>query len=169
MSDLFQIDKKQSSELSEDKARALLLHKMATKKGLYRKNKEELIHIYNKGLPKTYKKCISPSDSKYIVILQYVNCLLSKLKLPPITTLTEFKDIKKTDLVSIPNSLEIVTTESNNFLKYFTKKELWFQYRKTRKAYHVTLLRTLLKKIGYNLISYQKTVKYKRTRHYSII
>ncbi len=112
-------------------------------------------YIYTKK-PKNPK--VNNNDIKYTTVLKFLNKLLEQLNMENIINITEFKNIKRNDILS--NQCKIIINNNiDELCKAFGKVKLDYYNRNIRKAYMATLLRKLVTLCGYTLESRRKDKK----------
>lgn len=100
----------------------------------------------------------TPEDKKYNVVLDLFNKILNAVEKPSIKTLIEFTDFPRDLMIS--DVCKNIVDQNMNFIfeNGFTRSECK-TYCKVVKNPHITILRAILKKIGYDLSGGQKNVK----------
>lgn len=109
----------------------------------------------NDKLEKTINK-INDSDTKYQVLLKFVNCILNNLNRPTIIKLTEFADIDRQDIIRNENN-ECLNKMEREIFKYFDKKKSGWYRRNIVEHYILTFLRYACDDIGYDFTYIHKT------------
>ena len=112
-------------------------------------------YVYTKK-PKNPK--VNNDDIKYKVVLKFLNEILEQLNVEDITNITEFRNIKRNDILSDQCKI-IIDNNIDNLCGAFGKVKLDYYNRSIRKAYMATLLRRLVTLCGYSLESRRKDKK----------
>lgn len=95
---------------------------------------------------------------KYNLALKFVNKILTNANKPPITQLTEFKDVIRQEIVADKN-LQALTEMEKDIYTYFDKTKCGF-YRKSNN-YVFNCLRGVLRQIEYKIMNIEqdRTIK----------
>ena len=143
----------------EDKIKALELQNNYTTKQL---NDQLLDELYNKFIRKTGKgNCyikkseyikIENTSEKYKVVILFLNDILTILGKQKITEITEFIDIKRSDLIK-DECKNILKNHLNVLIEQFGKSKLHYSQRNDIDTYILTVLRKITTLCGYNLQS----------------
>jgi len=96
------------------------------------------------------------SDEKTTIILQLLNNILTVLGNDQINNFTDFKNIKRDDLLK-PEILEVVNELEPAILKYYDKRVMGYYIKHTQKEYSVNFIRKALDQLGYKLSSKKVT------------
>ena len=105
--------------------------------------------------PKNSK--ISKDDEKYKVTIEFLNNILEVLGKKEIKEITEFKDIKRDDLLN-DSCKKILDKHLDNIVKQFGKTKIYYCNRKNITTYILTILRNIITLCGYSFIS-KKIIK----------
>jgi hypothetical protein len=137
----------------------------------YRENCNKGVYV---STPKTDK--VNKTDPKYVLTLEILNAIFKTLNKDIIEDITEFKNIKKNDLIK-KECMDIINSYINNIVESFCgddvdEKILLFRRTKGKNGV-INITRMMVINCGYKFISKQKNVpikkdNYIRVRYYFI-
>ena len=104
---------------------------------------------------KINNKKIDKNSPKYKLTLDFINDLMVQMGKERIKNLTEFKDIKRDDLLT-DECNEIMERYLERFISTFGKTTIIYRTKNKVGAYILTLLKSTVSHIGYNFIPKQK-------------
>ena len=142
----------------EDKLKILGLDEKLSRKQLsddvleilYEKKKKDEskpksgIHIKK---PKVVK-IINKNDTKYKLVLEFLNAILVKLDKKPIEDITQFKKIKRDELLK-PECNEILNQYLDRLAEVFGRTVICYRMKNNIETYLLTVLRNIVTNIGY--------------------
>lgn len=121
------------------------------------KNKEQDNEKLKSGIyikkPKNPK--IDKNSEKYKVTLEFLNAILKILGNNEINDITDFKDIRRDDLLK-PECKKILDDYLEKIIEQFGKKKLCYSMRYNIETYILTIIRNIVTLCGYNFISGKK-------------
>ena len=102
------------------------------------------------------KKC-NINDQQYIVLLKFLNIILTNINKPNIKKLEEFKNIDRLDIIKEENEKSLNDMEDEIYKHYDKAKCGWYR-RKSTKSYILTFIRYACNIIGYSFQYNQKDI-----------
>ena len=114
---------------------------------------------------------MSTISSKSLILLSFVNRILTNLGRPSITILTDFKEIDRDDIIKDINTL-LIDELSSEIFKEFSKIKCDWYSRKKIKNYIMSLLRYMCVDVGLKFVYIKKDIstrigdKTYRSTHY---
>ena len=114
-----------------------------------------------------------PQDHpKYLMTLKLVNAILTSNNLPTVPLLTDAKQLFR-DFFIAENANQIVDDLLPEILTVFTKHEIALERKFDTLSYLLTLLKAMIKNIGYNLVKKTKRTQKNNVaqthRYYGIV
>lgn len=91
------------------------------------------------------KRNIDETNPKYLILLEFLNKILVNINKQPITSVFEFKNIDRLDIIKEEN-LRIIEEMEDKICKHYNKKNCGF-YRKTN-SYVLTILKGMCRELG---------------------
>ena len=126
---------------------------------LIKKQKEQILSNKktNINIKKTKKTKIDCNDNKYIITMEFLNAILKIIGKIKINDITEFKDIRREDLLK--NECKDVLEEYlNKIIKCFGKTKIAFRNKDIVNLYILTVIKCLCMECGYNFKSCKKII-----------
>jgi len=114
--------------------------------------------LYNKLKTKLKKEEIKPTlpklktnndDPKYIVLLKFVNQILTNINKPNITALEQFENIDREEIIK-PINMETFSNMENEIFEHFDKVKCGWYSRNKLKNYILTFFRYACGILGYS-------------------
>ena len=105
---------------------------------------------------------ISKNEQKYIIILKFINAILTVLGKNNINDITGFKNIRRDELLK-PECRAVLDQHLDNIVAVFGKTNILYDKRFKIKLYTLTVIKRTSKLCGYTLKSTQKQ-GYKRNK-----
>lgn len=139
-----------------------------------KKSKNES-NIYIKKPKKTIK--LDHNSEKYKVTLKFLNALLTCIGMPEINNLTDFKEVRRNDLIK-EECEKILDNHLEDIIKQFGRTTILIRNRNVKKAYIITVIKSIVLDCGYAFKSESKMnstimdhgrYDVKLTTYYSII
>ena len=119
----------------------------------------------------TKQVIVSDSKQKYAACLKFINEILKNIGSPEIKDLTDFKNIRREDIISEPNK-KVLEEMSEELFVYFNRYLFGWYRRSTTKNYILTFIRKMCNDLGLELVSVTKHHKKNKrdgfTLYYSI-
>lgn len=109
----------------------------------------DIISLQNKK-KENYDQLNNVYKDKYKIAIKLVNKILSNIGKKKINSLTDFKDIKREDIITESNK-KTLEEEADELFKYFDKSAFGWYRRKTTKNYILTFLRKMCNDLGLSL------------------
>lgn len=103
------------------------------------------------------EKC-NTNDPKYVVLLEFLNCVLANIGKKKINKLEDFKDIDREDIIKDINKNLLEGHMGNKLYEHFDKVACGWYRRKLTDTYILSFLRYACRIIGYPFEYYQKDV-----------
>jgi hypothetical protein len=125
------------------------------KKEIHPKQKKNGIYVKK---PKNSIK-IDKNDNKYKVTLEFLNALFKVINRKTINDITEFKDVKRDDLLK-ENCKKVLDEYLEKIIKQFGKTKIAYRNKNLIDIYILTVIKSLASECGYNFKS-QNKMKYK--------
>ena len=99
-------------------------------------------------------KCekINSESEKYKVTLNFLNGLLKNMNKEEINDITQFKNIKREDLLK-ESCNQILNEHINNIIQQFGKSKIRYNMRNKRNCYVLSVIKYLVSFCGYNFVS----------------
>ena len=97
-------------------------------------------------------------DPRYVVLLKFLNCVLTNIGSKNIKKIEEFKDIDREDIIRDVNKILLDGNMGDELYKYFDKAACGWYRRKQTETYILSFLRYSCKNIGYSFEYYQKDI-----------
>lgn len=150
---------------NEEQIREMYLYLIRLNKAhtvVYNNNDNQNVNIQK---AQKVKKEVNTSSDQYRIALKFVNKILENIGKPIIINLRDFKNIDREDIIKDVNKKTLSEMEKYIF-EHFDKKKCGY-YRQTDNIV-LNCLRGMMKTIGLELISLQKTktVKCMTSTHY---
>lgn len=135
------------------------------------------LHIVAKNPPAIQKqiddqvdiphKTVDQTSSKYVILLQVVNKILTNLNKSNIINLMDFKCIDREDIIKEGNEMVMKEMEKDIY-EHFDKSKCGFYRKKTTKNYILTFIRSACDDLGLNFIYKHKNIQKSKimTTHY---
>jgi len=115
------------------------------------------------------KKKLNKDTEKYKVVLRYINKMLKEMDKEEVDDICMFKNIDRRELVKIDGN-KVVDDSLNDILGVFNKKDIDYYRRNKKKHYFFSLLKFIVKIIGYRFVNKEKSnSKEGKWMEYSII
>lgn len=104
--------------------------------------------------------------TKYEVCLDLVNSILRTIGYEEIEELTDFKNVKREDLIK-PEVMELIEEKEKDIFPPFDKMQCRYYNRKKRKNYEIVLLKHMVRDLELNFESQikAKSVGYVTTKY----
>ena len=115
--------------------------------------------IYNKvvktknNLKQTIK--LSKDDSKYIILLDFINDILKTMGKKAVTDINQFNNIERDNIIK-QNCVDVMNSKYDKIVALYGKTSIHYRFRYTTKDYILSLLRSMTKVCGYQLKSEKK-------------
>ena len=97
------------------------------------------------------------NDPRYIVLLKFINIILTNLGKTNINDLLQFKDVDREDIIKQINKDSLVSMY-NELFEYFSKLTCKYYRRDKIDNYILTFLRSTCSEIGFNFINKKKSI-----------
>lgn len=110
----------------------------------------------NIGIKKAALYKLAPDHPKYIVTLNFLNKLMKELGRNKITELTEFKGIRKNDLLE-EKCIIAFNTSLGEILTVFDRSEILYNKKAVVKTYILTVIKCIVSSCGYSFNSYARS------------
>lgn len=97
------------------------------------------------------------ADDKQKIVLKFLNKILVNIGKEEIEDLTDFKDIKREDLLKQKN-IDLIETMEKEIFKCFKKGQIDYHRKKTLKTYLLTLIKRMVSHCGFEFRSHRKDI-----------
>jgi hypothetical protein len=111
---------------------------------------------------------LSKDHPKYVVTLNFINDLLKILGRDDIDDLTEFKNIKRDDLLK-PECTKVLDNHLDSIVEHFGKTNILYSRRDKLKLYIMIIIKRISQMCGYTFKSIPKnaSIKNKNNKYYT--
>ena len=106
------------------------------------------------AIKKAVNKVLDKNDPKYILTLLFLNKILEKLGKDNIDQLTDFKAIKKDDLLK-EECVNVLNEYLDKIAKTFGRQSIQYNKRTQISSYIITVIKSMVSICGYNIKSYK--------------
>lgn len=112
---------------------------------------------YRSGYHIKTSKCnkVTKSDPKYVITLEFLNALLKALGKEEIIDITNFRDIRRDDLLK-DECNQALQDYLQKIIEIYGKSKIVYDKRDKIDSYIITVIKALVDKLGYDFTSVRK-------------